>query len=691
MKTAINLKQKVSTLTSVLCGTLLGFTAVSCADKDFDWEAAKATNPEYSFKKNFELRYGPIDPNQSWDFTTNRGPLTRGTRAAEEEEEGVAPSENYLEVYQGTLDWMEGYLIESRNNSELGVGSSFSFMTQGQDFSIMPIFMGNADLQWQLRMEANYGGEVKDVKVWFKGEGMRQLQLSSWGRDKSIFQITNSGKSLSYSSALDKLVFDETEGDHFIVIRSYKYGDKQYLYDLDQSKFAKLSIDSENGGTHNTSGNVISLTDNMEEASSLKIENRTVGDETIQLIELSNTSFNAELFAIQYDAENGVTSRFPGWINSSAYVTYNSEIVDFDNTSEVYNVPAIIVEHDDDWGWWSNLSESSNTLNAHKIQSKYFIFSKDDYPLGTELRFYLKITNKHPGYYDSTNEEQWSTDNMMLTMQLPEGAIPDEDHIPAIFRDEDYEAAIIGCEDNNVGDWDYNDVVFLMLGKTIPVPMKYIAKRYMVEDLGTTDDLDFNDVVVDIEQQAYLTIDRNASGKLVYVEDTSRTPLTKATVRAMGGTLDFEFGFTKEEGGKKVFKSMFRKGNLLDLNYAVMYNTAENNIDESEIYFEGPTTLWEPANNNVAFKVYKDVDDVSGTLNLGTNDRNIVYDNDNERVSSYTLTFPSPGDTPYIMAFPLTKKWKYERKQICRDWVLGLFEGQGVHEGCNYQYNIVDF
>ena len=63
---------------------------------------------------------------------------------------------------------------------------------------------------------------------------------------------------------------------------------------------------------------------------------------------------------------------------------------------------------------------------------------------------------------------------------------------------------------------DYTDLVCMVNDID---PVKPIEKRYLIEDLGSKDDFDFNDIVVDVKQD----IQGNQ----------------KAIIRAMGGTLDF--------------------------------------------------------------------------------------------------------------------------------------------------------
>ena len=66
------------------------------------------------------------------------------------------------------------------------------------------------------------------------------------------------------------------------------------------------------------------------------------------------------------------------------------------------------------------------------------------------------------------------------------------------------------------------------------------SKRYMIEDLGSTDDFDFNDVVVDVfditSKTAVYEVDENENKH--FIEWKDETHEQYAIVRSLGGTLD---------------------------------------------------------------------------------------------------------------------------------------------------------
>ena len=156
-------------------------------------------------------------------------------------------------------------------------------------------------------------------------------------------------------------------------------------------------------------------------------------------------------------------------------------------------------------------------------------------------------------------------------------------------------------------DGDYTDLVCLVE----PVEA---SKRYMVEDLGTTDDFDFNDLVIDVR----------AYGDKQW-----------AIVRAMGGTLDF----TVTIGNTSWSKS--GSGN----NATTMYNTSGNIDYNAELAVIIDVTGWDPQTNNISVTV-----------------------KDKESGLPQVIPFPKKGEVPMIIAEHPARKWMNERVSIPKDW-----------------------
>ncbi len=164
------------------------------------------------------------------------------------------------------------------------------------------------------------------------------------------------------------------------------------------------------------------------------------------------------------------------------------------------------------------------------------------------------------------------------------------------------------------GDGDYSNLICLAVNAD-PLPT---AKRYFVEDLGSKDDFDFNDIVFDV-------VDNNGSQKCI--------------VRAMGGTLDFTLKIGNTEWTKSV------DGVAAGYNVKTMYNT-QGTIVYDKVLAEFPVTGWNPNTNNISVKVKTSVSD------------NVIIE----------IPFPKKGEVPMILAFPTVTDWQKERESLPADW-----------------------
>ena len=258
------------------------------------------------------------------------------------------------------------------------------------------------------------------------------------------------------------------------------------------------------------------------------------------------------------------------------------------------------------------------------------------------LYFYLKIWKKGSKTTDNPDVTTSSLDKKMLAL---EGALRPAG-VPI-----DNEVTIIGCEDAT--DKDYEDLVFLVYGKPTP-PITPVdeteiteTKRYMMEDLGTTDDFDFNDIVVDVQnvytQKIYLQPTANGG----WEESRRDDPVYKgqrAIVRAAGGVYDF----TLKIGNTTWTKSQ-------NLSSGSMLNTGAGG---SDIYWSGiqselakfDVTGWDPKDNNVSVT---------------------VADKDNNGI---LIKFPEAGEAPMMIAVDGDIDWMHERSGVPNNWFKDWFK-----------------
>lgn len=286
-------------------------------------------------------------------------------------------------------------------------------------------------------------------------------------------------------------------------------------------------------------------------------------------------------------------------------------------------------EQVDSWG-----ESQRNTLNATGVKAVPYTFK--NLPVGEDMYFYLKITKSGtdtqnywgtvppPHYMNDVDDEMTSVDQMMLALQ----DFDKPSNVP-----DGYQYMLIGCEDANQehSDWDMNDVVFLVYGQKIPQPIEitegttvYDSKtvRYMIEDLGSTDDFDFNDIVIDVTESVAKTpvykndviLDHWNTGETTY----------KAVIRHLGGTLPFVLKIGDTEyaaGGQESFQT-------------------------------SPNT---------------EINDVKGyDMNLHNISVQVKQNNSSEVYNK--VTFPKAGEAPMIIAVDPTQNWMPERKSVPESW-----------------------
>ena len=171
------------------------------------------------------------------------------------------------------------------------------------------------------------------------------------------------------------------------------------------------------------------------------------------------------------------------------------------------------------------------------------------------------------------------------------------------------------------GDGDYSDLICLLENYEIKEAeiVNTEAKRYMMEDLGSVGDFDFNDCVVDLTKTTW------SDGKVE----------TKGVVRALGGILDI----TILINGKQVWSKNGQEG----LDVKTMYNTTS--IDKNAVYGEFDASDWQPSENNISFAVK------------------------GENAQVVEIEFPETGSIPQMVAVTAGHDWMTERSRVPSiDW-----------------------
>lgn len=289
------------------------------------------------------------------------------------------------------------------------------------------------------------------------------------------------------------------------------------------------------------------------------------------------------------------------------------------------------------WTDLKSFDSGKNCLNATAIQSKYITFH--GLPAGATMYFYLKITSAASGY-NTAGQSLGSINDYMREYQFGANDVTPST-LPGV---QNPEIKIIGCEDAVTNsDKDYNDVVFMLYGDPyVPESFevedleKTVKKRYFIEDLGASDDTDFNDIVVDVVSTYTYKKTTSETGIVTFSDETIKS--RKAEIRALGGTLNFELNI----GGTTWKKSA-------NFDPSVMYNTKEPDYT-AVLHTINLPNEYDPASNDISV---------------------IVYQKDSDKPSA-TVNFPATGTVPMIIAANAYEKWSVEREAF--KWKLFMNE-----------------
>ena len=274
---------------------------------------------------------------------------------------------------------------------------------------------------------------------------------------------------------------------------------------------------------------------------------------------------------------------------------------------------------------WTNVKDhdsQNNCVGVAAIQSKYYKFS--GLPENAVMHFYLKITTAAGGYNEA-GQILTSISDYMREYKFKRDELPS--NLPGVTTPE---VMIIGVEDatTSKSDHDYNDVVFMIYGEPY-VPQTFTvdefettySKRYMIEDLGSTDDFDFNDIVVDVSETFTQKKTTDNYGVVTWSDPVLKGQ--KAIIRHLGGILPFELTI-----GSTALEKM-------------------DGVLGADPDTEFTITGWERDNNNISIKVYQSASDPSS---------NAVNN----------IAFPKTGAIPMIISTDTNVDWAAERIKF--DW-----------------------
>lgn len=359
--------------------------------------------------------------------------------------------------------------------------------------------------------------------------------------------------------------------------------------------------------------------------------------------------------------------------------------------------------------WYPSKSvHGASTLNSYSVKTTPIIFHPAQMTSGSDndRLMYLSLHNIDKYYQDEDIKwdanDKWGTigdrltsinsNGYMLAMPIPFDISP----LPSIGSySGECHTMLIGVEDAKGADSDHdtNDIVFLVVGypnvPEIISTTETIKKRYMCEDLGATDDFDFNDIVIDVTQTSSKKLKTTPANQADNVRTDGEFELSyefmdfsqTARLAHVCGTLPFQVVVGNTVFPKVVDPTIL--SNTRDQLAAATTTRSQNEVLENgwnpnEVKkVEG----WNPATNNIKIFV-----DWSGSRKPGVanpsdwtderpnpniNDPSpedlLIAEFDNGKFK--VVTFPDKGTVPYIIATDQDVPWMAERVDIPDSWV----------------------
>ena len=161
---------------------VLGVALTSCSKTDLFDSNAENEKQKDAYASNFVKKYGEIDPNQSWDFTTQAPSysLESSSRALTRDGDANVNADattGEMIIEKDIIAWMVKNMKAGANNVKKG--KPFYLQVPNNSFTIVPIFQGTASYYWQLWMHVDGLG---DKLVWSKGDDIyyKQTEKSEW-------------------------------------------------------------------------------------------------------------------------------------------------------------------------------------------------------------------------------------------------------------------------------------------------------------------------------------------------------------------------------------------------------------------------------------------------------------------------------------------------------------------------------
>lgn len=612
-----------------LASLLLSSVLTSCQDEDFGY--TKEDIRAAAYDRNFIAKYGEIESDMDWDLTRQVvGAYDTRTRALGSSgiDGDIRTLSDWYYVDSKVVETFNDLLPESDKSNKQKGTTGFHLESQGT-FYIIPVYQGQSGLSSELHMVVEYEGKKADINLWQRSNNIQRQTKGSFD-----------WKNLRYDWAT--LLGPES--------------DWTYFDDIDWYKFT-------------SNGAYIAST-----RAAAGIRTKPIKCEIPVGAKLD---FYLKITAghVNYRKEGGDFDR----IANSALATYNSYFTEHSG----YNF-------DLKTGWSeANLAITGDEMWASK--GKMIQLNQVD---GLEIPDIEKLAGDGAKYMfiacedaRSKGEEAWRDQGATRVETVEYDS--DRNYVDgeskeqgAYTKNSNNTAHVVLTPNDWEGDDDMNDLVFLFASAKLPEvkDATTIKKRYIIEDLGSIVDWDFNDIVVDMEQ----------------VKTNNGSIQQKATLKHLCGTTPFELfvGETNNEsnsvkldfGGDGLNKVTMGGKDVID--GQVLDQSVELNYE-----FYLPEAKWNPTTNNIWVKVYpKDrysnnkhpegeyeykgtsgADEyggsTTGTTNgtVGNGEINATFDYG----TFISFAFPRKGKVPRIIAVNPDHEWTAEHHDINPDiWTV---------------------
>lgn len=631
---------------------------------------------EVAYKKSYEQNFGKLDPNNpTWDFSISNltrlglagGPSAAALTRTSSDISTVIPN-RYFYVPENVEDWLNTNLPEHEENKENGTTDFMLKMPADHDMLLIPIYQGQAGMKWDLYFKDEVTGS--SYKVWEKSENVFTERDGATYTNNPVgnpFSVTISGEDLKNSKALN------LPCDHYYYELTSLLS--QNGYDPDQHWFKISATGLSNGGN----GSIYS---HQCDDSGVNVGNIGWPEGRFSYDVQNEDVLHGDAISLVWwwQAPTGLPWNVPIPVGGNATITIQL----YEKTDVGLKYRPIPDDHDNGHTIGQKIRASAIRIDHTKVDSYFSL--------------YLNIKNRDEGYRTdpvrtygddfASRDTQSSTQGMMIALdplQSPEFHETILAELNKTFDNQVKNFVILGCEDSDItqhyigenntgsvegGDWDMNDVVFLLVGidgkNILPDVDQVVKKRYMIEDLGGTYDFDFNDIVVDVTQFAR------------YEEDGTQTVETKANLVHLCGTIPFRLQI-----GETVFPILPGRNNVdptvPQSDGAPGYDPQTDPTTYS-CMFDVPVEGWDPVANNVIVTTWPEAyerdhyiivdDEVKGGKKL-------VYEpwgpDQAEQVLAEagkvnTFTFPTGKEYPFIIAVDQSIDWMNEHIRVPENW-----------------------